>query len=136
MWRHQVAALTRWRCIAPDLRGAGTTGTPMPVEEFSMDSYAGDLIALLDQSQIGQAVFCGLSMGGYITFELLRRFPERVRAAILCNTKADCGYTGSEARSGCPGSPRAEGRRSCGRRCIAAQTAREGNAGTSTGSRG
>ena len=88
LWRHQVAALTRWRCIAPDLRGAGTTGTPMPVEEFSMDSYADDLIALLDQSQIGQAVFCGLSMGGYITFELLRRFPERVRAAILCHTKA------------------------------------------------
>src|SRR6266550_716719 len=29
-----------------------------------------------------------ISMGGYIAFELLRRFPQRVRAAILCNTKA------------------------------------------------
>jgi pimeloyl-ACP methyl ester carboxylesterase len=27
-------------------------------------------------------------MGGYIVFELLRRFPERVRAAMLLNTKA------------------------------------------------
>ncbi len=27
-------------------------------------------------------------MGGYITFELLRGFPARVRAAILCSTKA------------------------------------------------
>jgi pimeloyl-ACP methyl ester carboxylesterase len=80
MWRHQVAALIRWRCIAPDLRGAG--------DEFSMRLYADDLIALLDRSQVGQAVVCGLSMGGYIAFELLRRFPERVHAAILSNTKA------------------------------------------------
>ena len=88
LWRHQVAALTRWRCIAPDLRGAGAAGAPIPVDQFSMASYADDLIALLDQSQIDEAVVCGLSMGGYITFELLRRFPQRVRAAILCNTKA------------------------------------------------
>jgi 3-oxoadipate enol-lactonase len=88
LWRHQVAALTRWHCIAPDLRGAGASSRPMAVDEFSVGSYADDLIALLNQSKIEQAVVCGLSMGGYITFELLRRFPERVRAAILCNTKA------------------------------------------------
>ncbi|HEY6088852.1 MAG TPA: alpha/beta fold hydrolase, partial [Gemmatimonadaceae bacterium] len=38
--------------------------------------------------RVKQAVFCGLSMGGYIVFEILRQFPERVRAAVLCNTKA------------------------------------------------
>ncbi len=88
LWRHQVSALTRWRCIAPDLRGAGAPGRQMAVEEFSVGAYANDLIALLDQSLIGQAVVCGLSLGGYIALELLRRFPDRVRAAILCNTKA------------------------------------------------
>lgn len=89
MWRHQIAALTRWHCLAPDLRGAGAAVTPSAVAEYSMAAYAGDLIALLDRSQVRQAVVCGLSMGGYIIFELLRRFPERVRAAILCNTKAE-----------------------------------------------
>ena len=88
LWRHQVAGLTRWQCIAPDLRGAGTSGAPIAVGEFSMTSYADDLIALLDRSKIDQAVVCGLSMGGYIAFEFVRRFPDRVRAAILCNTKA------------------------------------------------
>lgn len=88
MWRHQVAALTPWPCIAPDLRGAGAASGPIPPAEFSMGSYADDFIALLDRSQIDRAVVCGLSMGGYIAFELLRRFPERVRAVILCNTKA------------------------------------------------
>lgn len=88
LWRHQVAALSGWQCIAPDLRGAGVSGGPIAIGEFSMSSYADDLIALLDRSEVDQAVVCGLSLGGYITFELLRRFPDRVRAAILCNTKS------------------------------------------------
>jgi pimeloyl-ACP methyl ester carboxylesterase len=53
-----------------------------------MASYAADLIALLDQRGIETVVVCGLSMGGYITFELLRQIPARVRAAILCSTKS------------------------------------------------
>ena len=53
-----------------------------------MTTYADDLVGLLDRAQIRQAVVCGLSMGGYIIFELLRRHPHRVRAAIFCNTKA------------------------------------------------
>ena len=89
MWRHQVAALTRWHCLAPDLRGAGAAVTSLAVADYSMAAYADDLIALLDRSQVRQAVVCGLSMGGYIAFELLRRFSERVLAAILCNTKAE-----------------------------------------------
>ena len=88
MWRHQLAALTRWRCMAPDLPGAGTSRGSKSADEFSMGSYADDLIARLDGLQVGPAVVCGLSMGGYIVFEFLRRFPERVRAAILLNTKA------------------------------------------------
>jgi len=88
LWRHQVTALTRWQCLAPDLRGAGTSRTPAAADEYSMGTYADDLIALLDRAKISHAVVCGLSLGGYIVFELLRRFPERIRAAILCNTKA------------------------------------------------
>jgi len=53
-----------------------------------MAHYAGDLIRLLDDSRIDQVVVCGLSMGGYIAFELLRQVPKRIRALILCNTKA------------------------------------------------
>lgn len=88
MWRHHVAALSRWRCIAPDLRGAGASAGPDSPDDYSMAAYAADLIRLLDDRQIDQVVVCGLSMGGYIAFELLRQVPERVRAAILCSTKA------------------------------------------------
>lgn len=88
MWRHQLAALSRWPCLAPDLIGAGTSGRSASSDDYSMAGYAADLIRLLDQRQIDQVVVCGLSMGGYIAFELLREHPERVRAAVLCNTKA------------------------------------------------
>ena len=88
MWRHQIAALTRWRCVAPDLLSAGSRTGPAAPGAFSMAAYADDLIGRLDQLEIDATVVCGLSMGGYIVFELLRRFPNRIRAAVLCHTKA------------------------------------------------
>lgn len=88
MWRHQIAALSRWECVAPDLGGAGVSDAPADPDEYSMAAYARDLTTLLDTQGIESVVLCGLSMGGYITFELLRQIPARVRAAILCNTKS------------------------------------------------
>lgn len=87
MWRHQLAALSRWQCLAPDLQGAGTLRGPDSPDDYSMAAYAADLIGQLDE-RIGEVVVCGLSMGGYIAFELLRQVPRRIRAVILCNTKA------------------------------------------------
>ena len=53
-----------------------------------MRIYAEGVMALLDGEDVKRAVFCGLSMGGYIMFELVRRFPDRIAALVLCNTKA------------------------------------------------
>jgi 3-oxoadipate enol-lactonase len=87
-WRHQVGALPGWGCIAPDLPGAGATRGFDSPDDYSVASYATYLIGVLDQAKVDQVVICGLSMGGYIAFELLRRFPDRVRAAVFSNTKA------------------------------------------------
>ncbi len=54
-----------------------------------MARYADDLVMVLDAVGAGSAVCCGLSMGGYVLFELMRRHPERVRALVLCDTKAE-----------------------------------------------
>lgn len=88
MWRHQLTGLARWECVAPNLRGARGGDVPSATRAYTMTTYADDLVALLDRAQTRQAVVCGLSMGGYIIFELLRRHPHRVRAVIFCNTKA------------------------------------------------
>ena len=87
MWRHQVAALGRWKRIAPDLRGVGASTAP--AEGYSMTRYADDLVAVLDALGVRQTAVCGLSMGGYIVFELLRRHPDRVKAIILADTRAE-----------------------------------------------
>ena len=87
VWRHQLAALSRVRRIAPDLRGVGGSGAPAGADGYSLTRYADDLVAVLDALGVRQAVVCGLSMGGYVIFELLRRHPARVKALILADTK-------------------------------------------------
>ena len=87
IWKHQVATLSGWRRIAPDLRGLGSSEAP--AEGYSMATYADDLVRLLDRLRVSKAVVAGLSMGGYIVFEMLRRYRERIAGLILCDTKAD-----------------------------------------------
>lgn len=96
MWRHQIAALARCRRVAPDLRGVG--GSTAPPDGHSLARYADDLIAVLDALGVGQAVVCGLSMGGYIAFELLRRHANRVKALALVDTKPEA--DSAEAKRG------------------------------------
>jgi len=86
MWRPVASALTGWRRILPDLRGLGLSEGPQ--DGHTMAEYADDLAALMDVLRVPKAVVCGLSMGGYVAFELLRRHPERVRALVLANTRA------------------------------------------------
>jgi 3-oxoadipate enol-lactonase len=95
LWAHQVATLGGWRRIAPDLRGLGATVAPD--DDYSIAAYADDLIGLLDRLRVRRAVVAGLSMGGYIAFDLVRRFPERVAGLILCDTRADA--DGPEGRA-------------------------------------
>jgi pimeloyl-ACP methyl ester carboxylesterase/acyl-CoA thioesterase FadM len=86
VWRQVMATLTGWKRIAPDLRGMGLSDAP---GKYTMAEYADDLAALLDVLHVDQAVVCGLSMGGYIAFELLRRHKTRVGALVLVNTRAE-----------------------------------------------
>jgi 3-oxoadipate enol-lactonase len=75
-----------YRQIVPDLRGFGRSGAG---GDASMARFAVDLHDLLDH--IGEprpVVLAGLSMGGYIAFEFVRRYPDRVRALVLANTRA------------------------------------------------
>ncbi|WP_432000048.1 alpha/beta fold hydrolase [Streptomyces sioyaensis] len=88
MWRPQIAHLSRagWRVIAPDLRGYGESSVVPGTTP--LETFARDLLALLDHLGIERCVLGGLSMGGQIVMECWRLFPERIRAVVLADTFA------------------------------------------------
>ncbi|HYG80847.1 MAG TPA: alpha/beta fold hydrolase [Pyrinomonadaceae bacterium] len=86
MWREQAQALSgTCRVVAPDLRGMGET--PLGGANLTMGEMAEDVAALLDELKVERVVLGGLSMGGYVAFEFYRRFPARVRALVLADTR-------------------------------------------------
>ncbi|HET8624634.1 MAG TPA: alpha/beta fold hydrolase [Gemmatimonadales bacterium] len=87
IWLPQLDALDGWRRIAPDLRGMGSSDAPDL--GYGIATYADDLVALLDALGVDRAVLCGHSMGGYIAFEVLRRYRTRVSGLILVATRAE-----------------------------------------------
>ena len=56
------------------------------------------MAALLEMLEIEQSVVCGLSMGGYIALEMVRRHRHRLRGLILVSTRANA--DGAEAIAG------------------------------------
>lgn len=86
IWRGQTEALGgEFRVVAPDLRGFGET--PLGTDSVSIEGMAEDVAALLDELSLGPVILGGLSMGGYVAFEFFRKFPERVRALVLADTR-------------------------------------------------
>jgi 3-oxoadipate enol-lactonase len=86
MWRLQLDALkSSNRVIACDIRGFGASKDEESL--LRIDLFADDLIAFMDKLLIDKAVICGLSMGGFIALNALKRFPARFEALILCDTQ-------------------------------------------------
>src|SRR5512138_352185 len=84
LWEPQFDAFPGWRAVAPDLRGFRGPDAP-PAErpgDPTMDEYAIDLEHVRAALEIPQAIVCGFSMGGYVSFALLRRAPSRFRGLI------------------------------------------------------
>lgn len=87
MWAQQEDALcSQFRIITIDLRGHGESDAPL--WRYTLEQSADDVCALLDQLSIREAVFVGLSMGGYILFAFYRKYATRVKGLILTDTKA------------------------------------------------
>ena len=86
MWELQLEFLKfTYRLIACDIRGFGkSTDEYTPL---SIDLFTDDLIKFMDKLQIEKAIVCGLSMGGYIALNAVKRFPCRFEALVLSDTQ-------------------------------------------------
>ena len=87
MWKHQIADLSAdYRILAIDLPGFGKS--PSLASPVTIVDYADAIAALLDGLEIDQPItFCGLSMGGYIGWQFLKHYPEKVHSLIACDTR-------------------------------------------------
>ena len=79
MWEGQVPVLEQagYEVIAPNLPGSEP--------DASLPSWAGRILELLP----GDFIPVGISMGGYLAFELWRQAPKRIPALVLADTRAN-----------------------------------------------
>jgi 3-oxoadipate enol-lactonase len=87
MWEPQAEHLVaRFRVVRYDCRGFGASGPFDPAVPYT---HAGDLVALLDHLDIGEAVLAGLSFGGRVVLQTALTAPARVRGLILLDAVLD-----------------------------------------------
>ncbi|MEJ7840512.1 MAG: alpha/beta fold hydrolase [Rubrobacter sp.] len=88
MFEPQIEGLSAdRRVIAPDFPGFGHS--PRTPAQPDVGYYAGCVRGLLDRLEIPRVVLGGVSMGGYVAFECVRSFPERISGLVLANTRPD-----------------------------------------------
>ena len=73
-----------YRCIAADLRNANPGQSTGPLEiDRPWDAYADDHLGVMDHLGIGKFMVMGFCIGGPFIWNLLRRAPNRIVAAVL-----------------------------------------------------
>ena len=79
-------------CLLPDTRGHGRSGLPrdpgrgarnLSIDDVSMPRIARDLVTVMDDAGVRDALVVGHSMGVQTSLELYRQIPERVLGLVL-----------------------------------------------------
>ena len=96
-----------WRVISIDLRGRGGSAFDPDPANYKPMVYVADILKMLDQLGIADAVFVGTSLGGLCTMALALTDRERIAGALLndigpvvdmAGIDRIAGYVGKEAR--------------------------------------
>ena len=77
-----------YRCIASDLRNAngGQSSGPLEIDR-PWDAYTDDHLGLMDHLRIDKFMVMGFCIGGPFIWNLLKRAPDRIVAAVLAQPK-------------------------------------------------
>ena len=86
MWEWQMPVLADYRVLRYDTRGHG--GTDAPAGDYTLETLAEDLFALLDALDIESTHYVGLSMGGMIGQTAALMDQGRFRTLALCDTSS------------------------------------------------
>ncbi len=87
-WAYQLPALTpHYRVLLYDMRGQGQSQKWQPGDpDYTWDTHADDLAALLNALEITTAHIGGISYGGELTLVFALRYPERCRKLIIADS--------------------------------------------------
>ena len=94
IWHPQLDAFPDWRVIVPALPGFDSSDL---YGESTVDAFAAHVDECVSALGIPQAVFGGLSMGGYVLLALWRRRRSLIRGMLLADTRS--GADSPEVRS-------------------------------------
>lgn len=84
-WWQQLPSFSRsFRCITMDIRCFGRSAAP--TEEFTLQNFVDDAVAVLDAVQAPRAGVLGQSLGGMIGLRLALFHPQRVSALVACDS--------------------------------------------------
>jgi pimeloyl-ACP methyl ester carboxylesterase len=81
VFREQKQLCDQFQIITVDLSGHGDSDTR--IEKITISMYVEEILQLLNDLGIEQAVICGYSAGGIIAQEFTFKYPDRTKALIL-----------------------------------------------------
>jgi len=84
------------RVLAIDFRGRALSDYDPQPARYNPMTYSADVIGMLDELGIAQAIFVGTSLGGLVTMVIAATAPERIRASILNDVGPDVDPAGIE----------------------------------------
>ncbi|MGK2929481.1 MAG: alpha/beta fold hydrolase [Acidimicrobiales bacterium] len=89
MWEYQYAELEAdHRVIGIDLPGFGSSPAPIDPKSASMSSWADLVAGVITDLELEHPTIVAASMGGYLTFELVRRHLHLLGPLVLVATRA------------------------------------------------
>lgn len=87
-WRHQLPALAEagYRAVAPDLRGYGASDRPTAVDDYGIQSLAGDVMGLIDALGVQRAHLVAHDWGGGLAWFTATMRPDLVSSLVILNS--------------------------------------------------
>ena len=81
-WRHQLVAVSAagFRCVAPDMRGYGSTQAPEPIDQYTLLHLVGDMAELVKALGESHAVIVGHDWGAPVAWHAAQWRPDLFHA--------------------------------------------------------
>ena len=82
IWDEQIEHFsTKYQAVALDLAGSGESGNNR--EQWSMEAFSNDVVAVVNQLNLDEVVLVGFSMGAAVAVETANQIPEKVKGIVM-----------------------------------------------------